>query len=62
MPLNKLCPNCSEGFMREPDTGQESYVECSECGAFEMTYIPMPHQEAFHRDPSKFKGFFGGYG
>lgn len=62
MPLKELCPNCHSGYMQEPSTGQLSYVQCDNCEAIEMLYMPMPHQLAFHADPSKFKAFFGGYG
>lgn len=54
------CRYCKIGIMLETD--QESYLQCSECGAILFTYKPQPYQATYHRDPSKFKGFFGGYG
>lgn len=56
----KSCPHCKIGAFFPTD--QESYLLCNECGAILFTYKPQPYQAAYHRDPSKFKGFFGGYG
>lgn len=60
--LGKTCDHCGYGIYIEPPDGKESYVECNECGAVLLTYEPQPYQEAFHKDPAKYKGFFGGYG
>ena len=60
------CPQCHYGHMQEStqadDDGQPIYYECSDCGTVQLTYVPMEHQDEFHADPAKFKGFFGGYG
>lgn len=61
-----LCPSCHYGSMMESeqrdDDGRAIYLSCSECDTVQMTYLPLPHQNEFHADPAKFKGFFGGYG
>jgi PBSX family phage terminase large subunit len=54
------CYSCHIGIFQETD--QESYVQCSECGAIKLTYQPQAYQSAYHADPHKFKAFFGGYG
>lgn len=60
------CPQCHFGLMRESDQkdddGVAIYLSCSECNTIQLTYVPMDHQDHFHADPCKFKGFFGGYG
>jgi hypothetical protein len=60
------CPVCHFGNMIESDQkdddGCSIYLTCSECDAVQLTYLPMPHQDVFHSDPAKYKGFFGGYG
>lgn len=58
--MTEQCPNCRIGYMSETD--QESYRQCTECNAILFNYKPQPYQQAFHRDPHKFKAFFGGYG
>lgn len=59
-----LCPSCHYGSMMESeqrdDDGRAIYLSCSECDTVQMTYLPLPHQNEFHADPAKFKGFFGG--
>ena len=60
--VGKTCSRCKIGRWRVPNSGQWSYVICPECGAIQLMYIPMPHQEAFHRDGHRFKAYFGGYG
>lgn len=57
-----ICSVCKVGHFQPPPDEQESYLRCGECGTIQLTYKPLPHQEAFHRDPHKFKGFFGGFG
>lgn len=60
------CPQCGYGIMFESeqrdDDGQPIYLSCSECDTHQLMYMPMPHQDAFHSDAHKYKGFFGGYG
>lgn len=60
------CPQCGFGSMMESnqrdDDGNPIYLTCSECEMVQLTYLPMPHQNEFHADPAKIKGFFGGYG
>lgn len=60
------CPTCNFGLMIESeqrdDDGRPIYLTCTECDTVQMTYLPMPHQDEFHADGAKFKGFFGGYG
>lgn len=60
------CPSCDFGLMKESeqrdDDGRCIYLTCTECETVQLTYLPMHHQNDFHADPRKFKGFFGGYG
>ena len=56
------CKVCKQGYMVPPKDEQESYLICTECESIQLTYKPLPHQAAFHRDPHKFKAFFGGFG
>lgn len=59
------CPRCSAPLRvctSINGTASEFWKECTECNTYVNTYIPQAHQEAFHRDPHKFKGNFGGYG
>lgn len=59
------CPRCgsplgpTESWLGGPST---FWLECSKCNTFVDTYIPMPHQEAVHKDTHKLIGNFGGYG
>lgn len=61
-----ICPMCSYGRMLESDQrdddGKSIYLSCSECESVQLNYVPLPHQDTFHADPAKVKGFFGGYG
>jgi PBSX family phage terminase large subunit len=61
-----LCPQCHFGRMKESeqrdDDGSPIYLTCGECETVQLTYLPMDHQNEFHSDGAKFKGFFGGYG
>jgi hypothetical protein len=59
------CPRC--GAPTEKSTsfsGAESefWYNCTRCNTYINTYIPMPHQEAVHKDSHRFVGNFGGYG
>lgn len=58
----ELCQNCHTGHLIEPPNGQQSYLKCDACNAILLLYKPMPHQVEYHKDQTKFKGFFGGYG
>lgn len=60
--LDNSCEHCGYGRMVEPSNGQEWHLECSECGAILFCYIPLPHQEEFHKDPAKYRMYAGGYG
>jgi phage terminase large subunit len=64
--MQSICPQCNFGHMipsdQVDDDGQHIYETCSECDTVQLTYEPMRHQDAFHSDPAKFKGYFGGYG
>lgn len=61
-----ICPNCGYGIMKasdqKDDDGNCIYMSCSECDTHQLMYIPMEHQNEFHSDAHKYKGFFGGYG
>lgn len=61
-----ICPQCNFGRMidsdQRDDDGNSIYLTCNECETVQLTYIPMNHQNEFHADIAKFKGFFGGYG
>lgn len=60
------CPICNFGSMlasdQRDDDSQPIYYTCNECDTVQLTYIPMPHQDNFHADSAKFKGYFGGFG
>lgn len=58
--LHKECENCEIGYMKEPSSSQEWHLVCNECGAIKFCYQPQGYQRNFHRDSSKYKGFFGG--
>lgn len=60
--LGTECENCKFGKYDIPLSGQEWHLVCDECGTVKMVYEPLPHQEAFHADPHKYKMFAGGYG
>lgn len=59
------CPRCdspleeTKSFSGPPST---FWLECSKCNTFVNTYMPLPHQEAVHKDTHKLIGNFGGYG
>ena len=59
------CPRCNSplksatSFAGGPST---FWLECTKCNTFVDTYIPLPHQEAVHKDTHKLIGNFGGYG
>lgn len=56
------CIKCGIGEMEVPKDNHSSYVFCPVCNAIELTYLPQPLQAKFHKSPSKYKGFFGGFG
>jgi phage terminase large subunit len=49
----KTCHNCNLRALTTPKTEehkkQPTYLECRGCGAFHLTYEPLPHQEDFHK-------------
>lgn len=61
-----VCEQCGYGVMRaseqKDDDGTPIYMSCSECDTHQIMYVPLPHQDLFHSDPHKYRGFFGGYG
>lgn len=61
-----LCPHCHYGHVEEDisfsGTPCEFFVYCPVCNAHICTYKPMPHQEAFHKDPHQKKLYAGGFG
>src|SRR5690625_1630121 len=59
--VGKEC-ECGRGYYDVPLSSQEWHVTCTECKTIMMVYEPLPHQEAFHADPHKYKLFAGGYG
>lgn len=60
--INTTCTVCNEGSLKEPENGQEWHLVCPNCLAIRFVYVPLPHQEAFHKDNAKILAFFGGYG
>jgi PBSX family phage terminase large subunit len=54
------CLHCGYGNLLE--SHHPSYKTCDMCNAYELTYVPQPHQVDFHRDKTKIKGIFGGFG
>lgn len=59
------CPRC--GAPTEPSKSylgndSEFWLSCTQCNTHINTYIPLPHQFAFHTDPHRYTGNFGGYG
>jgi hypothetical protein len=61
------CPRCgSEWQLTRALSGapSEFWRECSnpKCNTYLNTYVPQPHQFAFHKDSHRFSGNFGGYG
>lgn len=43
------CNNCKVGTMMEPPDHHPSYLRCNSCMAIELTYKPLPYQEAMHQ-------------
>lgn len=70
--LDETCAKCESGKYKIPSNGHVSYVECDNCGAIHLTYIPQDYQMDFHETPytrNEFGGLnaqilstFGGYG
>lgn len=62
----QLCPHCQFGVLEDvvSFSGKtcEFFVYCPNCNAYICTYKPMPHQEAFHKDPTLKKLYAGGFG
>lgn len=58
----QVCKACHSAELEKPKDGHPSYLLCPSCRAIQLTYKPLPHQDAFHRDNSKHRAFFGGYG
>lgn len=60
------CPRCHARLVQAKAHTQlsEFWLECSnpECNTFVNTYMPQPHQAAFHKDSHKITANFGGYG
>lgn len=60
------CPHCKYGTIEEDPsfngTPCEFFVYCPVCNAHICTYIPMEHQEAFHKDDHQKKLYAGGFG
>ena len=59
------CPRC--GAKTRPsvtikNTESEFFVECVQCPTYINTFIPLPHQYAFLRDPSRYTLNAGGIG
>ena len=61
------CPRC--GSATQSCTAinggpSEFWVECTSptCNTYINTYVPLPHQEAVHKDGHYYVGNFGGYG
>jgi hypothetical protein len=48
------CLNCHVGFMRRPANGHPAYMECPDCGAIELTYMPQDYQEGIHEVPYRY--------
>ena len=60
--LNQICRTCDHGtYIETNDTGEWN-LECDECHAILFCYQPLPHQQAFHSDPHKYRLYAGGYG
>lgn len=57
-----VCRHCNSAELEPPQDNHPSYLVCPSCRAFQLTYRPQPHQEAFHADSAARKAFFGGYG
>ena len=62
----QICPHCKFGILEDviSFSGKvcEFFVYCPNCNAYICTYKPMPHQEAFHKDPHLKKLYAGGFG
>ena len=54
------CKSCNYGTMRVPANGQEWHLVCSECSSILFCYTPLPHQERFHSDGTKYLLYAGG--
>ena len=71
------CLNCYSSDMQIPQNQHPAYIECPNCQAIELTYIPQDYQQESHSVPimeiwdddmkcfrlrTQIIGFFGGYG
>lgn len=45
------CQACQIGIMQKPPDDHPAYLLCSNCGALELTYSPLPYQEEIHKIP-----------
>lgn len=60
--LGQDCTVCNIGTFQEPINGQEWHLTCDHCNTILWCYTPQDYQAEFHKDRTKIKGFFGGYG
>jgi PBSX family phage terminase large subunit len=61
-----LCQHCKTTNVQKPDNQHPAYLQCPNCNAIELTYLPQEYQEVAHQLPNQatlqIVGFFGGYG
>ena len=67
-----ICLHCYTAEMTVPENQHPAYVECLNCGAIELIYIPQDYQKSAHNIPYQknkdgslkiqIVGFFGGFG
>lgn len=67
MSILERCPRCGSEWKMTPALSgapSEFWRRCSnsKCNTYLNTYIPQEHQYAFHTDPHRFTGNFGGFG
>lgn len=53
------CPLCGDTIKVEHSV---FYGECPACKATVIDYVPLPHQEAFHKSNTRYRLNLGGYG
>lgn len=61
------CPRCGAATKKciaMNESPSEFWYECTSpsCNTYINSYIPLPHQEAVHKDDHYYVGNFGGYG
>ena len=54
------CPVCHSGDV--PIKHNVFYGKCNRCAATLIDYVPLPHQESFHKSPAQFRMSIGGFG